>query len=238
MREVYLILAVFFTLVVPLQVYSTTSPIVCYYYYPWYGSPDHPWINFTDRPVLGLYSSNNLSVIARHLAWIRDSGGDCLFISWWGPGHFTDQVARLVFQKLGNYGLKGVILVEPYLWGDLDLYNESWWNETLEYINQNYIQEYRDNYLYLDGKPLVIAFNNIGIHFDPRPVFQNHTIRIIGNDIDNAKYQDWNLWPDYDSALSGSLRVRRDGYVAISPRFDDEHFRPRGGPSYDPNLTK
>lgn len=239
MRAVPLIIiTLFFISLIPVSAYSSSSPLVCFYYYPWYGAPDHPWVNVTDTPVLGFYFSGYLSVISRHLTWIRDSGANCLFISWWGPGHFTDQVARLIFQRLGNYGLKGVILVEPYLGGNPVYYDESWWNKTLEYINQNYIQKYRENYLYLDGKPLIIAFNPIGMHFDPRPVFQNYTIRIIGNDIDNAKYQDWDLWPDYDSTLSGNLRIRKDGYVAISPRFDDEHFRPGGVPPYDPNLTK
>ena len=188
MKVVPLIIALFFITTIPLPAYSSSPPIVCYYYYPWYGAPDHPWVNITDTPVLGFYFSGYLSVISRHLSWIKQSGADCLIISWWGPGHFTDQVSRIIFQKLGSYGLKAVILVEPYLGGDPDYYNESFWNSTLNYIDENYIQQYKDEYLYLDGKPLIVAFNPIGMNYDPRPVFKNYTIRIIGNDIDNAKY--------------------------------------------------
>ncbi len=223
----------------PAYASNPQAPLVCVFYYPWYGSPDHPWINVLDTPVLGYYNSSHLSVIGRHLAWLKSLGVDCLFISWWGPGHYTDQVARLIYERLPSYGLRAAILVEPYLGsGNPDAYNASWWNETLAYIRENYISKYPDTYLRLNGKPLVLAFNPIGLAYDPRPVFKDYAIRIVGNDIDNAGYQDWDLWPDYDKELAGELRVRRDGYVALAPRFDDEHFRPGGVPPYDPNLTR
>ena len=77
-----------------------------------------PWVNVTDTPVLGYYYSGRLQVIARHLGWLRDLGVDCLIISWWGPGHYTDQVARLIYERLGSYGLKAAIMIEPYLGSD------------------------------------------------------------------------------------------------------------------------
>ena len=211
---------------------------MCVYYYPWYGGPDHPWVNVTDTPVLGYYSSGRLSVISRHLSWLRSLGVDCLIISWWGPGHYTDQVARLIYERLDNYGLKAAIMIEPYLGQDPSLYNASWWNETLAYLRENYISKYPDAYLRLDGKPLVLAFNPIGMKYNPSQDFPEYTVRIVGNDVDNARYQDWDLWPDYDKELAGELRIRRDGYVALAPRFDDEHFRPGGVPPYDPDLTQ
>jgi hypothetical protein len=233
----------FFLVLAPLAVLpahaSSRGPVVCVYYYVWYGGPDHPWINYRDTPVLGLYNSSHLSVIARHLAWLRDLGVDCLIISWWGPGHYTDKVAQKVFELLPSYGLKAVIFVEPYLGSDHpEYYNKTWWSQTLAYIKENYIDKYPESYLYIDGKPLVPAFNPIGLAYDPRPDFPQYAIRIVGNDIDNAKYQDWDYWPDYDRGLTGQLRIRRDGYVAIAPRYDDEHFRPGGVPPYDPDLSK
>ncbi len=169
---------------------------------------------------------------------MRDAGINCLFISWWGPGHFTDKVAQKVFQLLPNYGIKAAILVEPYLGGNPYLYNQTWWNKTLTYLRENFIDKYPESYLYLEGKPLILAFNPIGMKYNPSSDFPQYTIRIVGNDIDNAKYQDWDLWPDYDKGLTGELRIRRDGYVALCPRFDDEHFRPGGVPPYDKNLSQ
>ncbi len=221
-----------------LSLAAASGPLVCVYYYPWYGAPDHPWINVTDTPVLGFYNSSHLAVIARHLGWLRDLGVDCLFISWWGPGHYTDRVAQKIFELLPEYGLRAAILVEPYQGGDPSLYNASWWNQTLAYLEENYIKEYPEAYQRLEGKPLVLAFNPIGMKYNPSQDFPGYAIRIVGNDIDNARYQDWDLWPDYDAGLTGELRVRRDGYVALAPRFDDEHFRPGEVPQYDPDLSR
>ena len=74
--------------------------------------------------------------------------------------------------------------------------------------------------------------------YNPSQDFPEYTIRIVGNDVDNAGYQDWDLWPDYVKELAGELKDRRDGCVALAPRFDDEHFRPGGVPPYDPNPTR
>ena len=214
---------------------------LCTYFYVWYGSPDHPWTNIIDMPLLGYYNSNNTQVMTQQLEWIREAGIDCLIISWWGPGHYTDIVAQKVFQLLSQYGLQGSIMIEPWL-GDEDpasnttIYNATWWNNTLHYIQTHYIEEYGHSYLHLDGHPLILAFNPIGMKYRPNTTM--YTIRIVGNDIDNARYQDWDYWPDYDKNLTGKLRIRTDGYVAITPRYDDEHFRPGNVPSYDPNLTK
>ena len=155
-----------------------------------------------------------------------------------GPGSFEDVAARRVFSLLSGYGLKAAILVEPYLGGDPSLYDSVWWAEVVRYLRESYIERYSDAYLYLDGKLLVLAFNPLGLSYDPRPDFPGYDIRIVGNDIDSAGYQDGDLWPDYDVGLSGELRVRRDGYVALAPRFDDEHFKPGGVPPYDPDLSR
>jgi len=219
--------------------------LACVYYYPWYsedgrhwGPPGHPYWSVVDEPVIGFYDSRDASVIDWQLRLIRDAGIACLFISWWGPGSFEDDAARRVFWRARLYGLKAAILVEPYLGGDPSRYGRAFWEQTLAYIKRNYIDSHPDVYLKLDGKPLVLAFNPIGLAYDPEPDFPGYAIRIVGNDIDNAGYQDWDLWPDYDRGLTGELRVRRDGYVALAPRFDDEHFRPGGVPPYDPDLSR
>ncbi|BAA79703.1 hypothetical protein APE_0727 [Aeropyrum pernix ovoid virus 1] len=179
-------------------------------------------------PVIGLYDSRDVRVIDWQLQRMREAGIDCLFISWWGPGGFEDEAARRVFWRAQLYGLKAAIFVEPYLGNDPSRYDRAFWEQTLAYIKQNFIDRYPGAYLRLDGKPLVLAFNPIGLAYDPRPDFPGYAIRIVGNDIDSAGYQDWDYWPDYDNALSGELRVRRDGYVVLTPRYRDDHFRSPG----------
>ncbi len=240
---IFILIMMLFT---ALPVAASSDPLVCVYYYVWYSSDGRHWggpgdlyWSVLDTPVAGYYDSRHLATIARHLEQLKSLGVDCLFISWWGPGSFEDEAAKRVFQLLPRYGLKAAILVEPYKGSDdPSLYNRSWWGQVLTYIRENYIDMYPESYLRLNDKPLVLAFNPIGLSYDPRPDYPEYTVRIVGNDIDNARYQDWDLWPDYDSSLTGELRLRRDGYVALAPRFDDEHFRPGGVPPYDPNLTE
>ncbi|MEM4562279.1 MAG: hypothetical protein QW123_05335, partial [Desulfurococcaceae archaeon] len=80
------------------------------------------------------------------------------------------------------------------------------------------------------------AFNHIGLSYRPHEDFPEFTIRIVGNDIDNAKYQDWDYWPDYLLLSDIELRVRGDNMVSIIPRYCDIHFRT--GLCLDPDLTQ
>lgn len=45
--------------------------------------------------------------------------------------------------------------------------------------------------MYLHGKPLVLAFNPIGLSYRSHGDFPEYTIRITGRDVDNAGYHDW-----------------------------------------------
>ncbi|WP_232502303.1 hypothetical protein [Aeropyrum camini] len=207
------------------------SRLVCFYFYPWYSGDSRHWGDSPQTPVVdvplpGYYDSRDPMVIDWQLGLMGEAGIDCLLVSWWGPGSFEDYAARLLFQRLGDHGLKAAILVEPYLGGDPGLYGEVWWRETLDYIYENFVEKYPESYLAWEGRPLVLAFNPIGMSY--RPLDPRFTIRIVGNDIDRAGYQDWDLWPDYLSPWVSEkdveLKVRSDGYVAITPRFDDRVF--------------
>ena len=219
---------------------SGVPAFVGVYFYPWYSiSQNRHWINFTDKPIIGLYDSYNETVIRWQLKLIKDAGIDFIIFSWWGPSDFTDYTIKTIIRYLREYGLEFIILIEPYInYTDPGPYDESFWEYTLNYLRDNYIELHRDLYFCLNGKPLILAFNPIGMTYNPSNDYQEYMIRIVGNDIDNARYQDWDLWPDYDKDLSGLLRIRRDGYVAIAPRFDDKHFRSNDSSRYDPYLDK
>ena len=223
----------------PALIKADNSIIVGVYFYPWYSVSMHRhWDNtVVDEPLIGYYDSYNETVIKWQLELIRDAGIDLIVFSWWGSRNFEDNTTKTIVKHLRYYGLKFAIMVEPYL-DDPEYYNKTFWENVLSYIKANYIDPYRDMYFHLNGKPLIMAFNPVGMKYDPEPDFPAYVIRITGNDIDNAGYQDWDLWPDYDTNLTGRLRIRIDGYVALSPRFDDEHFRPGGVGQYDPFLEE
>lgn len=209
------------------------------YFYPWYSvSEDRHWDNTVrDKPYIGYYDSYNETVIKWQLELIKEAGIDFIVLSWWGPNSFEDNTTRVIVKSLNGYGLKFAIMIEPYLGQDPSMYNKTWWSETLAYIKNNYIDKYREDYFFLNGKPLIMAFNPIGMNYNPSNDFPEYTIRITGNDIDNAGYQDWDYWPDYIDPNNIVLKIRKDDYVSIIPRFDDTHFR-TPGICLDQNYTE
>jgi len=206
--------------------------VIAVYFYVWYdrGLGSRHWndscVNVVvDKPIFGYYSSIDYEIIEKQIKLIKEANIDVLFISWWGPGSYEDEVAKRVFEIIRKYGIRASIMIEPYLGLDPSLYNESFWIKILKYISRNYIQPYNDVYFKLEGKPLILAFNPIGQLYNPEKDFNAYTFRIVGNGIDEGGYQDWDLWPDYLVNVSTvNLKIRRDGYVAISPRFDSHYM--------------
>ncbi len=211
---------------------------VAVFYYVWYcgGLGGGHWNDslitaVVDEPAIGYYSSANESVIEWQLRLMRDAGIDAVFISWWGPGTYEDRVAKEVFKLLPRYGLKAAILVEPFKGsGVLDAitkYGPSFWASILPYLEEEFISKYPDTYFRLGGKPLILTFAPVGLLYLPRT--GKYVFRVVATHVDTLRAlglrADWDLWPDYLAPWTEpreeiSLRVRVDGYVAVTPRFD------------------
>ncbi len=107
------------------------------------------------------------------------------------------------------------------------MYGESFWRKVLDYIYRHFVEPYRNVYLKLDGKPLVLSFAPVGLVY--RPKDPRFVIRVVATRVDLWKplslfgiRADWDLWPDYIVGKPRvELKIRTDGYVAIAPRFDD-----------------
>jgi len=102
---------------------------VAAFYYPWYGNPtvDGKWIHWTQNnhfppdniasdyyPALGAYSSNDPTVVAQHMKWLRQAGLGVIITSWWGQGSREDQAVPLLLQTAEQYGIKVAFHIEPY----------------------------------------------------------------------------------------------------------------------------
>lgn len=199
------------------------------FYYVWYGPgrrhwgpPGHPHWSVLDYPLLGYYNSASPCVIRQHVEWIKNLGVHFLIVSWWGPFSFEDKVAEKLFPRLK--GLEACILVEPATGQDPGTYDRRWWRTVMEWLNTRYLK--RKEYFKWMGKPLLAAFAPVGLAYDPSEDYPV-TFRVVG--------KDWDLWPDYDRELTGSLRVRKDRCVTVCPRFDDTHFR-TPGQAFDKDL--
>jgi hypothetical protein len=102
---------------------------VAAFYYPWYGNPevDGEWIHWDQSayqppeaigsdyyPELGAYSSNDPSVVAQHMAWLRRAGVGVIVVSWWGRGSYEERPVPLILQMAERYGIQVTFHIEPY----------------------------------------------------------------------------------------------------------------------------
>lgn len=111
----------------------TAEPDVSYkvaaFYYPWYGNPDidGKWVHWTQNnhlppedissdyyPMLGAYSSNDRSVVAQHMEWLRQAGVGVIISSWWGQDSREDRAVPLLLEIAERYGIKVAFHIEPY----------------------------------------------------------------------------------------------------------------------------
>ena len=209
---------------------SPSTPVIAVYYYPWYreGLGSRHWNDsaltpVVDKPIVGFYSSLDPATVEWQLRMAVMAGVNTLFVSWWGPGSYEDRALPIVFEKARSLGLRVAVLIEPYLGGAPQLYTWRWWVGVLSYLWTHYVARYPDAYALLNGRPLVLAFNPVGLVYRPEAPFAE--IRIVGNAVNSSGRVDWDLWPDYLAGIrhvaSVELRIRKDGYVAVAPRFDD-----------------
>jgi hypothetical protein len=228
-------------------------------YYPWYqpGNGTGHWSNITewkvvDTPVLGYYSTQNLSTLKTQLDWMSDAGIDTILISWWGPNpsYGEDISTDMLFQALNTSHpeMKAFVMVEEILASES--VNQSTIDSFYNYLWAHYLNPYANTYMNLDGKPLVtwwgstnmtddLSHRNYVLHSD---FAKSTTIRIIGS----QDYVNWSCWrpPTYDGQSATPPVDQQDGFVFIEPRYDNT-FKTMWGTNgvygtarYDQNLTE
>jgi hypothetical protein len=105
------------------------QPVVTAFYYPWFattvddGSYAH-WaqdghlppndIASIYYPALGVYSSDDPSVLGDQMAEIQRAGIDQIAVSWWGWGSIEDQRLPAVIQAARKHGIAVAVHIEPY----------------------------------------------------------------------------------------------------------------------------
>lgn len=143
----------------------STNRLVGAHYYPWY-EMHNGHENWTDTcievPKLGEYAANDSGVIDQHLTWCLDHGIRWLSVSWWGKGSGADQALSNAVMEAEKFDqLNFSILYEtPRLEEfDFNLDNDQArkrLREDLQYLEAEYFSE--DNYLLLDGRPVVFFY--------------------------------------------------------------------------------
>ena len=229
-------------------------------YYPWYqpgGNGTGHWSNITewkvvDIPVLGYYSTQNLSTLKTQLDWMSDAGIDTILISWWGPNpsYGEDISTDMLFQVLNTSHpeMRAFVMVEEILANES--VNQLKIDSLYNYLWAKYLDPYARVYMNLDGKPLVTWWGSKNMTDDRShrnyiwygDFAQNTTIRIIGS----QDYVNWSCWrpPTYDGQSATPPVDQQDGFVFIEPRYDNT-FKTMwdtdgtyGTAKYNQNLTE
>lgn len=148
------------------------------HYYPWYEmNGGHQ--NWTDdcvaEPVLGEYAADEESVIDQHLTWCLDHGINWLSVSWWGEGSGSDRalsdglLQSKKFDQLSFSILYETTRLEKYNY-DLDAdATRDFLIKEFRYLEEQFFG--RDNYLHIDGRPVIFFWISHALEGDARAAF-------------------------------------------------------------------
>jgi hypothetical protein len=139
------------------------------YYYPWYYKGDWTRHKYVGTPQLGEYGSDDPIVAEKHIDWASEYGIDGFWVSWWGYGSLTDQMARRGLMRARNLNqIRFAIYYEAFGMLDpvdgtkdglVDFSKPAVLHKMiadLAHIKNDFF--WRDSYQRIDGKPVVALY--------------------------------------------------------------------------------
>jgi glycoprotein endo-alpha-1,2-mannosidase len=106
-----------------------SAPVVSAFYYPWFATTvaDGSYAHWAEEghsppndiasiyyPALGVYSSDDPSVLGDQMAELHRAGIGQIAVSWWGWGSAEDQRLPTVIRAARAYGIDAAVHIEPY----------------------------------------------------------------------------------------------------------------------------
>ena len=202
--------------------YASSDIRVGAYYYVWYIGKKNE--NITDSPIIGWenYWSNDSNLIKKHLTWFEQLDLDFIIISWWwnpgvGPKQFEDNATKAVFETVKNESsnLEIAIMVESE--NQTATFN---YTRIYNYIYDNYVSKYPENYMKLYGKPLLCFYNGETLTKNGNiPLDDRFEIRIVGHQY----YVHW-IYNSFPGWHREEQELCMDGEINVMPRFDKRTF--------------
>ncbi|MCU1460186.1 MAG: hypothetical protein JWO37_261 [Acidimicrobiales bacterium] len=131
-------------------------PLRAAFYYPWFPeSWDHfgvsPYSRYT--PSLGFYSSDDGTVIAKHVAAMKYGGIDAGIASWWGPGTPTDSRVPALLDAAHGKSFHWSLYYEQEGYGNPSIDQI---RSDLAYIRDHYTAD--PSFLRVDGKWVLFVY--------------------------------------------------------------------------------
>lgn len=150
------------------------------HYYVWWGADWHWDEGYPGTPVLGEYSARDPSVVEKHVEWATEHGINWFSVSWWGRDSWSDVTLRDHFPEARRSDEIAIsILYEPHATLDVsrgwrvdfdDPDNRTQFADDIEYLAETYFD--RDNYLHIDGRPVVYTYLAQGFMGDVAGAFE------------------------------------------------------------------
>jgi len=158
---------------------NSASADIFAFYYPWYGTPNVSgyWVhwneaghnpdNFLDGrrdiaakhyPLLGVYDSNNVSLIEKHVEIAKMANIDCFVVSWWGIGSFEDNALIHIRNVCEQNDFKFTIYIEQ-AFGVNNTVND------IIYLLNNYADS--SSWYKIDGRPVIFIYGRARDQLDP-----------------------------------------------------------------------
>ena len=169
------------------------------FYYPWYGTPSlsgywRHWndsnhnpdnvtdgrsdIAATDYPLLGVYDSNNETVIDQQVNEAKDAGIACFVISWWGINDFTDNASKHVMNVCERDDFNFTFYIE-------NTTSVSQTVEDLTYLFSTYGNS--SSWYRVDGRPVIFVYQRARDELNPQAWIWHACTDSIGIDTNPAQ---------------------------------------------------
>lgn len=156
------------------------TPKIGTFYYPWYGKcrqwkseghnapakwasnflPDLESSASSFNPSMRLYDSNNVTIIKKQLALMKQAGIQFAISSWWGQHSYEDLAFNNIIKNVMRVAdnphpeLKWTIYHE---WEGFSDPTDEFLLSDLEYIKRKYASS--PSYLKIDGRPVIFVYN-------------------------------------------------------------------------------
>jgi hypothetical protein len=129
MRKKNSLIRILFVIINIINVINCLNYNSSIFYYPWYGNPssDGSWFHWQQNnhsppddigsnyyPLIGAYSSRNVTTLNQHMIWISSSNIGVIVISWWGRNSREDSLIPYILDAANNYEIKVSFHIEPY----------------------------------------------------------------------------------------------------------------------------
>jgi len=204
--------------------FPSSKPVFAYYYgwytkNAWYGGVGENSLAVADIPSIGLYDSQNTSVIDSQISEALSAGINGFIASWWGPQSLTDNTDKIVINQAMKFsGFSVTLYFETEIIQEM---NSSFVSEETQivndvsYIMQNYASS--EAFTQIGGRQVLFFY---GVNNWPVQFWTNVTNAI------HANYPELRLISDsfsltYLSAFDGASSYVDLGYMTQSVSLEN-----------------